>query len=167
MFIYTAKVTKGRLVAAVLGIFAVIALVIGIISGIGGSNSDETAKIVDEREKMVVDFKNIKTNDDRIAFLTSFGWEVSATPLEIEEVTIPEDFDETYSEYNELQKYQNCDLEKYRGKRVKRYTYEVKNYPTSEDGVCANLLIYKNRVIGGDICSSNREGFMHGFARPE
>ncbi len=165
MFVYTAKVTKGKIIAAAVGLVAVLALVIGIISGIGGQNSDETAKIVDE--KPTVEFKNIKTNDDRIAFLTSFGWDVSQTPLEIEEVTIPEEFDETYSEYNELQKHQDCDLTKYQGKRVKRYTYEVKNYPNGEEGVCANLLIYKNKVIGGDICSSNREGFMHGFARPE
>lgn len=163
MFIYTAKVTKGKLAALILGVIAVIAAICGIVSAVGGGDADETAKMETED----VEFKNIKTNDDRVAFLTSFGWEVNTTPLEIEEVTIPKEFDDTYSSYNELQKYQDCDLSKYRGKKVKRYTYEVLNYPTGEQGVCANLLIYKNRVIGGDVCSSNFEGFMHGFEKPK
>lgn len=40
-------------------------------------------------------------------------------------------------------------LSKYAGKRVKRYTYEITNYPTGETGILANLLIYKNTVIRG------------------
>ena len=163
MFIYTAKITKGKMVAVAVGIIVLILLIVVIATAITGGGAGETAKLVQEQES--IEFKNIKTNDDRIAFLTSFGWDVSSTPLEIEEVTIPEEFDETYSTYNELQKQQACDLEKYKGKKVKRYTYEVLNYPTEEKGVTANLLIYKNEVIGGDICSSNFEGFMHGFRK--
>ena len=165
MFIYTAKVTKGKLVAVVLGLAALIAAIAVIVSAIGGNDTNETAHMKGKTE--TVEFKNIKTNDDRVAFLTSFGWDVNKTPLEIEEVTIPKEFDDVYSAYNELQKYQNCDLSKYKGKQVKRYTYEVLNYPTGEQGVCATLLVYKNRIIGGDVCSSNYEGFMHGFEKPK
>ena len=28
------------------------------------------------------------------------------------------------------------------------------------------IIVYKNTVIGGDICSSDIEGFIHGFANP-
>lgn len=164
MFIYTAKLTKGKIAAIVFGVLVLFAAIFAVISAVNGGDSQETAKMKEKKE--TVEFKNIKTNDDRIAFLTSFGWDITATPLEIEEVTIPKEFDDTYSEYNEIQKYQNCDLTKYKGKKVKRYTYEVLNYPSGEQGVKATLLIYKNRVIGGDICSSNFEGFMHGFAKP-
>jgi len=164
MFIYTAKVTKGKIAAIILGVLAVIAAVAVLVSAAGRETS-ETSKM--ETRKETVEFKNIKTNNDRVAFLTSFGWDVNQTPLEIEEVTIPKEFDDVYSAYNELQKYQNCDLSKYKGKKVKRYTYEVLNYPTGEQGVCANLLLYKNRIIGGDVCSSNYEGFMHGFEKPK
>ena len=163
MFIYTAKVTKGKLAALILGVIAVIAAIAAMISAAGGDTS-ETAKL--ENGAKTVSFKNIKTNDDRVAFLTSFGWDVESTPLAIEEVTIPKEFDDPYSSYNELQKYQDCDLTKYKGKTVKRYTYAVRNHPTGEQGVCANLLVYKNRIIGGDVCSSNFEGFMHGFEKP-
>ena len=56
------------------------------------------------------------------------------------------------------------DLTKYAGKRVKRYTYEVMNYPTGEEGVIAHLILYKNTVIGGEVMGSS---FLHGLAMPE
>ena len=56
--------------------------------------------------------------------------------------------------------------EEYKGKRVKRYTYEVTNYPGQASGVRANLLVDGGMVIGGDICSLTLDGFMHGFALP-
>ena len=51
--------------------------------------------------------------------------------------------DDSYQEYLALQADQGFDLEKYAGKRVKRYTYEVLNYPTGESGVQVNLLLCK------------------------
>ena len=55
------------------------------------------------------------------------------------------------------------DLSKYKGKTVQRYTYEITNYPDYSGTVYANIIIYKSRVIGGDICSSDVEGFIQGF----
>lgn len=159
MFIMTAKLTKGKIAAAVLALLLVI---IGIIAlAVSGTGNEDalTAKIGD----IDVSFKNIKTNDDRIAFLTTFGWEVSREAIEIEDVTIPDEFDDVYKQYNELQKSQGLDLSKYRGKSVKRYTYLVSNHPSGENEVYANLLIYKNKIIGGDVCSAKYGGFMHGF----
>lgn len=105
-------------------------------------------------------------NSERIAFLSQFGWDISEDPIEVSEVIIPEEFDDTYENYNEIQKQQGLDLTKYKGKRVKKWTYEIKNYPSEEssDGVIrANLLIYDGIVIGGDVCSVELDGFMHGF----
>ena len=44
----------------------------------------------------------------------------------------------------------------------------MKNYPGYEnkDGVVrANLLVYEGRVIGGDVCSVELDGFMQGFEK--
>ena len=49
---------------------------------------------------------------------------------------------------------------------MKRYTYEVTNYPTGETGIQAGLLIYKNTVIGGEVLSSDLGGFIQGLAMP-
>jgi len=110
------------------------------------------------------DFKDIKTNEDRIAFLKLYGWEVQNEACEITQVTIPSKFDAVYTKYNQLQTAENLDLSKYKNKTVKRYTYIVTNY--EYDGtVYANLLIYKDNVIAGDICSANVDGFVHGLSR--
>ena len=49
---------------------------------------------------------------------------------------------------------------------MKRYTYEVTNYPSGEQGVEAGLLIYKNTVIAGEVLSASLGGFIHGLAMP-
>ena len=54
----------------------------------------------------------------------------------------------------------------YAGKRVKRYTYEIYNYPSGEAGVQANLLVYRNTVFGGEVLSPLLNGFLHGLAMP-
>lgn len=127
------------------------------------------------------------TNSGRVAFLQSFGWEVSAQPVEVAEVVIPRTWGAVYDHYNALQKQQGYDLAKYRGRRVKRWTYDVKNYPAQpgasqpgasqpgasqpgapvQSGVRANLLVLDGRVIGGDISSVALDGFMQGFARQD
>ena len=59
------------------------------------------------------------------------------------------------------------DLSKYKGKEVTRYTFAVTNYPNYKGTVMANVILWRNRVIGGDLCSSDVTGFIHGFEKPE
>ena len=110
--------------------------------------------------------KGVRSNQDRIEYLSVYGWQVGAEPLSTQELLIPEEMDASYSEYLALQNSQGFDLNKYAGKRVKRYTYEVLNYPTGESGVQANLLICKNTVVGGEVLSPRLDGFLHGLAMP-
>lgn len=110
--------------------------------------------------------KGVKTNQDRIDYLSAYGWQVSEQPLATQELLIPEELDDSYTEYLALQSGQGFDLQKYAGKRVKRYTYEVLNYPTGEAGVQANLLVCKNTVVGGEVLSPRLDGFLHGLAMP-
>lgn len=114
----------------------------------------------------VINPKNVKTNADRVAYLGEYGWQVEEDPLATQELIIPKEFDETYTDYLTLQSEQGFDLEKYAGKRVKRYTYQITNHPTGEQGVQGNLLIYKNTVVGGEILSPRLDGFLHGLTMP-
>jgi hypothetical protein len=70
-----------------------------------------------------------------------------------------------FTGYNEIQKRQGLDLSKYKKKNVMRYTYEVKNYKDYDGTVYANIIVYRNKVIGGDICSADVTGFIHGFEK--
>lgn len=160
MFIFTAKLSKRKLAAAVVGTGVLLCAIIILLSG--NKNPAKTSVAASGRPSG----KNIVTNEDRVGFLKEYGWEVDEQPVEFEEVLIPSEFEDVISEYNDLQKSQGYDLLKYKGKRVMRYSYNVKNYPNVQENVRANLLIYKNTVIGGDVCSVNLDGFMHGLEKP-
>ena len=108
-------------------------------------------------------YDKIKTEEDVRKFLEQFGWEVSGAPLEQVSIRIPSQFDKVMNAYNELQKSQGLDLSKYRDKEVTRYTYQITNYPDYSGTVYANVILYKHKVIGGDVCSSDVTGFISGF----
>ena len=76
---------------------------------------------------------------------------------------IPAEFDKVMNAYNDLQRNQGLYLSKYRGKEVTRYTFRITNYPDYKGSVMANVIVYKNKVIGGDICSTDVTGFIYGF----
>lgn len=164
MLVMTAKLTKKRLITGIIAVGLVICAVI-LVKG----SADGGVLVLDQgtEASKKIELKDIKSADDRINLLKSFGWEVQAEPLEFMEVQIPSEFDEVYEKYNEIQAGQGMDLKKYAGKRVMRYSYQVTNYPSGEQGVIANILIYKNKLIGGDVCSPQLNGFMHGLQRPE
>ena len=107
-------------------------------------------------------------NAARNAFLSGFGWEVSAEPLECVSVVIPQQFGDVYRNYNELQTAQGFDLMRHRGKQATRYTYAVLNYPGQAEYIRANLLVLDDEIIAGDICSVYaKNGFMHGLQLPQ
>ncbi len=105
----------------------------------------------------------------RIAFLSQFGWEVVSDPVEVREIVIPAEFDAVYEKYNALQREHGLDLSDYSAQRAKRWTYEIKNYPGYENSglVQANIFVLDGKVIGGDICSLEKDGFMHSFVNPQ
>ena len=98
-----------------------------------------------------------------VAFLESFGWQVQTEPTETREVMIPAQFNDVYTAYNVMQQAQGFDLKPYAGEICTQYLYKVENYP-DETEVYATLLVYGDQIIGGDLASSQVDGFMHGFA---
>ena len=108
---------------------------------------------------------DIRTNEDRVSLLSSLGYTVEAEPIESEEFTLPETLDRALSAYNELQKQMGLDLTRYAKKTVTRYTYRVKDYPDYEGEVYANLIVYRDTVVAGDICSADPSGFVHALER--
>lgn len=106
-------------------------------------------------------------SEERLAFFSQFGWELNEEPCEVKEVIIPNEFDDVYTKYNEIQKEQGLDLEKYKGARVKMWSYEILNYPGYENSggvIRGNILVLDGIVIGGDVSSTELGGFMHGFS---
>ena len=160
MFIYSMHANTIKFLAVIcLALTALIALIAFVPTY---AASQDAAQVGAE---VSYNYEKIKNNEDRINFLKQFGWEVEAQPLKEQEVTIPKQFDKIFSAYNEIQRRQGLDLSAFKKKNVMRYTYVVTNYPDYEGEVYVNLLIYRNTVIGGDICSADVNGFVHGFER--
>ena len=153
MFVMTAKLSKTKLFAAGLILLAAIILVVVFVTAGGG----ETGENIPVGE----------TNDERVAYLASFGWSVNAQPKQTQQVKIPDSAEnKVFARYNELQLSQGFDLTKYAGKEATRYVYEILNYPEAEEPVYASILVYDGKIIGGDITDSSPNGLIHGFQMP-
>ena len=157
MFIFTAKINKKRIVS-----IAAIALIVVAAVLLAKPRGQEYA--ADEAlAGTSAAGSDIRTNDDRLSYILSMGYSVLPDPLSEKEVIIPEQFDATYEQYNALQKECGFDLAPYAGKTVTQYVYSVTGYEGAED-VQLELLVYKNKVIGGSIYTAAVDGFMRGLA---
>ena len=155
MFVYSVKANTLKVIGCILAAAIIMtALVIFI--------PDDEAIAVSASDGKVV-YTNAKDNEGRINFLSQFGYSVKTDPIDEVTVTVPSEFDTVFAGYNELQKLQGLDLSSYKRKTLTRYTYEVTNYEGHAGRVLANLLIYRGRVVGGDICTESKDGFIHGF----
>ncbi len=158
MFIYTLKASTIKFFAVICVSLAAIITLIAFVPAYGeGITASKDGEI---------NYTGIKTDADRREFLSQFGWQVSGEAIEEKEVVIPSEFDKIFTGYNEIQKRQGLDLSDYKKKKVMRYTYEITNYDGEDGKVYANVIVYRNRVIGGDICSADVTGFIHGFEKP-
>ena len=157
MFVYSIRSATIKFICAIVLSVAILITLVALIPTYA-DDAEPTSSI---------SYSKIYENSDRINFISQFGWEVKETPVEEVEVTVPESFDKVYLGYNEMQKEQGLNLSKYKGKTVTRYTYEVTNYPDYDGTVYISLLVYKDKVIGGDVCSADVNGFVHGFEAPE
>ncbi len=159
MFIMSMKLEKRKMLMIGVVIVGLVLLVIGLFNIFSGGKGDDNKK--GNKDKF-----HASNNAERITFLEGYGWDVSDEPIEVCEIILPENFDEVYKRYNELQKTQGMNLEKFKGRRAKRWTYMVLNYP-SDDEVHANVIICDEKIVAGDICSVALGGFIHGFSPDE
>ncbi len=148
MNIYTFKLTKKHIVAAVLVVAALIAL---LILAIPGGEAEETGASA-----------KIQTQQDCVQYLTQMGYQLDAASCRSKKVQIPKTFDAVYETYNELQKECGFDLSRYAGKKVDLSTWTVTNWPDGE-AVLVDVLVYKDKVIGGAVYTASVEGFMYGL----
>ena len=148
MNIYTFKLTKKHIVGAVVAVAALIALLILLIPN--GKAAETGASVT------------VKTPEDCVQYLSGLGFQLDAASGESRKVQIPKDFDAGYQAYNQMKQDCGFDLLKYAGKKVDLTTYKITNWPDGET-VLADVLVYKNKVIGGAIYTAAVDGFMYGL----
>lgn len=151
MMVMTAKVDLKKILAALAAAAAVV-LALVVLLGVDQETAATAAPAAG-------------SNDARVEFLKSFGWDVTTSPAESSQVKIPTDPDPVFQRYNALQKGQGYDLSQYAGKKAMRYVYKVSNYPGATEPVYATVLVYKGQIIGGDITNTAPGGKIQGFQK--
>ena len=151
MFIITTKFSKRRVLAAI----AVLALALALIV------LPRACRKAGEAPSIPAE-----TNEQRVAYLVSLGWEVNEQPIETLSVTLGDTLEEPYESYNALQLEQGFDLNRCCGKTLSRYTYVVTNYPDASLPCQADLYVCDGAVAAGDIVCTGENGFMAPLAFP-
>ena len=154
MFIFTAKINRKKIGLA-MAAGAVVA--VAAVAAVMWTARPASAAVAPKP-------KGVRSAEDRVTYLQEWGWQVHEAPTLVEELAMPEEFGEEYSQYLELQTAQGFDLSKYAGKRIKRYNFDILNYPSGATGTVAHLLMYKNTVIGGEVMG---DSFLHGLQVPQ
>jgi len=153
MLIWTAKFSRKKAVAAVILMGVVMAALIILVG-----------RVPEEPETPL---PKLTTNEERVAYLQSLGWEVEPEPIETLQFLLPAELEEPYLSYNELQLPQGFDMSRHCGKQLARFTYAVTNYPGQPEGVQANLYICEEAPAAGDICSPGANGFQEPLIQSE
>lgn len=152
MLIWTTRFTRKKAVLAVVTLGLALIAVILLAGKTGGSQEAAVEPLL--------------TNEDRVVYLQSLGWEVEPEPVETLQFLLPKTLEEPYLSYNELQLEQGFDLSACCGKQVSRFTYTVTNYPDHPTGVQLNLYVCENLPVAGDIFIPGSNGFQAGLAFP-
>ncbi len=155
MFVCTVKASGVKFFAVVALSVAILATAIGILP---------TVNAASDVASVTTDFKNISTEEEMVKFLSQFGHEVEAKATNVFEIEIPEEFNSVYEKYNEIQRAQGLNLKRYMGRSATAYVFKVTNHEYKGE-VFATLFIRNGRVIAGDICSKDGDGFVKGFAK--
>ena len=153
MFIYSVRASTLRF----FGVLAITVCLLVSIMAFSGADS------VFAMSNSAYSFSDVSTKEDRLEFLSQFGILAAADSESAESFVIPEALDRVMLAYNEIQKAQGLDLSGYCRKKVQRYTYAVENYKQPGIAVYANVIVYRHRVIGGDVSALGEGGFVIPF----
>ncbi|MBO5726224.1 MAG: DUF4830 domain-containing protein [Clostridia bacterium] len=83
------------------------------------------------------------------------------------DIIIPYKFSDVFNNYNDVQLAAGYNLKKYSGKTARLYCYSLFDNKGTDAGYVANIIIYENTIIGGDISSSSLNGKMMPLIKKE
>lgn len=155
MFVYTLKASGIKFFAAVALSVAVLVTAVSFLPDVAAA-SDAAA--------VATDYDSGGSVEEIRELLGEFGYEVSDSPVKQMQITIPNEFNSVYERYNDIQRAQGLNLKRYKGKTAEVFVFSVSNYG-GEGRVYATVFVRNGRIIAGDICSPDGEGFIHGFKK--
>lgn len=155
MFVFSFKASKVKLFCAVAVCAVIIGALLTFLPNVGSSLNVNKINASDDLNKI-----DVKSEKGRMEYLLALGYSVKKESVSEASEKLPKVFDAVTEKYNSLQRAQGFDLTKYSGKTLKGYTYEVTALPDStklaNDKYLATLIVYKNKVVGADLCCPER-----------
>ncbi len=139
MFLSVIKMPKGSLALIIL---AAVVLASSLIVSL----KNNSGKVVAASDNLSV-----------LAYIESFDIDVLKEGLKEDEIKVPATFNDVYNNYNKIQKEQGFDLENYKGKTLKRYTYPMINIE-DEGSLFVEVLTFDGIIVAADIYSTNIGG---------
>ncbi|MGL5972666.1 MAG: DUF4830 domain-containing protein [Oscillospiraceae bacterium] len=149
MFIFSIKLSK-LLKKIVVSLFIV--LVALSVFNFGYSALNLKAKRNSSND--ATNIENVNTNDgvedNKISFLKDKDLKVKKDPVQVVEVIVPKEMENDYLEYNELQLKQGFDMRKYKGKKLKQWTYKIEG----KSNFFVSILELDKEIVGCHITDS-------------
>ena len=147
MKVLTFKAKPKAIFGGILAITGVIVIILTFVSNHSKKAENTSASPI-----------SCATSRQRKEYLASLGWKFDSEREK--QITIPNEFNEVYSNYNDVLKKQGWNLEDYKGKPATLYTYNITNYGTEEQ-IIADLIVSNGILIGADLCNPSAEsGFL-------
>lgn len=101
------------------------------------------------------------TDRQRRIFIESYGYTLKADKAKKENFKVPENFNDTFMQFERLQNEMGLSLEKFKGETLKKYTYLLANTPST---VYAEIYMYGKYVVAGCIVNPDlKEGYIKSF----
>ncbi len=142
-------------------IFSALAVIMLALSGVlAFAASEESRYVCINGEKICIAAGEPQQHKE---FARQLGLETADYPEMIQKVRIPEEFDGFYESYNDMQKSSGFDLFPFRGKKCTLYTYRLQDKNFSGEYLL-DLMIYRDRIIGGDVSKDKYNGGISGFS---
>ena len=135
-------ITKRRL-------FVILAGIVIVLIGV--------CQFANEKSKLIDGSSHIA----RERYIDNLGYKIDPKDITYKNITIPQEFDSVYENYNQLQKQSGFDLKKFKGENAVIYTYQLESNPQMQ----IHLIVHNNKIIGGDIASVKLNGEMQPLAK--
>lgn len=151
MFVFSFKASKIKLIGIVFICIALAALIIAFLPDAGSSMN---VNKIDSSERLLkIDAGKEK---GRMEYFAELGYSVKKDPVSKTSEKLAKKFDAVMERYNDLQRSQGYDLEKYKGKSVTGYTYEVLSLPDKtrmgDEKYFATIIVHNDKVVAADLC---------------
>ena len=146
------KKQKSKKKIVIIGVAVVVVLIAAVFAIMMLLSGKQTTAVIDSKEYSVVVTSDEQAQEFVVEELYS-----------LQEAYVPEKFNDTYEDYNELQKLQGLDLSEYKSEKCKLYIYKLTDFKIDGKVSYMSILVCDDRVIGGHISTMIKDDVMYTF----